>query len=138
MYCYILYNDTNRKTYNGFTTNLVRRIRQHNNEIKGGAKYTTRTASNDDIVWSYLCIVESNDFSLQRALSFEWHIKHPIGSRYRPKKYQGPHGRLMSLHAALQNDKFTGMSFKVHVDPFFYKETISLLYDLKDVEVVSM
>ena len=27
-YCYILYNDNNNKTYNGYTVNPTRRIRQ--------------------------------------------------------------------------------------------------------------
>ena len=33
--CYILYNQ-NGLTYNGYTVNFKRRIRQHNGEIKGG------------------------------------------------------------------------------------------------------
>ena len=36
--CYFL--NSGRKTYIGITNNLARRIRQHNGEIKGGAKYT--------------------------------------------------------------------------------------------------
>ena len=38
---YLLINTCNSRTYVGITNNLNRRIRQHNSEIKGGAKYTT-------------------------------------------------------------------------------------------------
>lgn len=38
---YLLVNSCNSRTYLGITNNFNRRIRQHNNEIKGGAKYTT-------------------------------------------------------------------------------------------------
>ena len=41
-YCYFLYNVSNKKNYIGITNNVTRRLRQHNKEIKGGAKYTTR------------------------------------------------------------------------------------------------
>ena len=37
---YLLENSYNKKTYLGVSTNVVRRIRQHNNEISGGARYT--------------------------------------------------------------------------------------------------
>ena len=37
---YILSTRDRRYTYSGVTTNLARRLRQHNKEIKGGAKYT--------------------------------------------------------------------------------------------------
>ena len=37
--------------YTGITTNLKRRVRQHNGEIKGGAKYT-RSRRPVKLVWS--------------------------------------------------------------------------------------
>ena len=33
-YCYIIAN-ANDRTYNGYTNNLTRRLRQHNGDIKG-------------------------------------------------------------------------------------------------------
>jgi predicted GIY-YIG superfamily endonuclease len=40
-YCvYILRNTHSSRTYCGTTNNPTRRLRQHNGEIKGGAKYT--------------------------------------------------------------------------------------------------
>lgn len=37
---YLLWNPKHCRTYIGITTNLTRRLRQHNGEIKGGAKAT--------------------------------------------------------------------------------------------------
>lgn len=42
-YCYILRNKLEQfkhNTYNGSTNNPLRRLRQHNEEIKGGARAT--------------------------------------------------------------------------------------------------
>ena len=42
-YCYILRNSSEKYgklTYNGSTNNPYRRLRQHNQEIVGGARYT--------------------------------------------------------------------------------------------------
>ena len=73
--CYMLYNDVNTRTYTGSTNDIYRRIRQHNGEIKGGARYTTREAVNG-IVWSYLLVLTSESLTKRLALSLEWHLKH--------------------------------------------------------------
>ena len=38
---YLLKHETKNRTYVGYTNNLKRRLRQHNGEIKGGARSTT-------------------------------------------------------------------------------------------------
>lgn len=38
---YVLVNTIHNKTYIGITNNTIRRLRQHNGELVGGAKYTT-------------------------------------------------------------------------------------------------
>lgn len=111
-YCYILYNLKNNKTYNGYTVNLERRLRQHNREIKGGARYTTNNAAKDGFEWRYLAVVEGAP-TKNIALSLEWHIKYPTCKRPRPKEYQGAQGRLKGLELALVHPKFEEIEFKV-------------------------
>lgn len=60
-------------TYVGCTNNFERRIRQHNSEIKGGAKITTRAVAKGAI-WVPL-IFAKGFIDNHEALSFEWHWK---------------------------------------------------------------
>jgi predicted GIY-YIG superfamily endonuclease len=56
------------KTYIGATVDVERRLRQHNREIKGGAKATRNHT------WSRLCYV-SGFPNWTSALAFEWRWK---------------------------------------------------------------
>jgi predicted GIY-YIG superfamily endonuclease len=67
--CYIIYNNNN--SYVGMTNNIERRIRQHNQIIKGGAKYT-RLIGNG---WNYICFIDGFKSKIH-ALQFEWALKH--------------------------------------------------------------
>lgn len=71
-YCvYLLVHTTHNRTYVGITNNLKRRLRQHNGEIKGGAKYTT--AFKSDGAWKvYLTIP---NLTKSQSLSYERSIK---------------------------------------------------------------
>jgi predicted GIY-YIG superfamily endonuclease len=71
---YLLQAIGSDKAYVGYTSNLARRIRQHNREIKGGAK---RTRFNQ---WRMVCHV-SGFTSMCEALRFEWMWHHPHRSR---------------------------------------------------------
>ena len=108
-YCYILRNsyepDKNR-TYNGYTVNPSKRIRQHNQEIKGGAIYTKSWGNKS---WEiYVLITGFPDH--HNALQCEWKIKHPAKKRTRPQKYNSPSGRIQGLNEILQHDKWTSKS----------------------------
>lgn len=72
-YCYMIINENNNKikNYIGFTTDPKKRIRQHNRELKGGAKYTSKYDN-----WKYLFIIGGFK-SKQEALQCEWKLKHP-------------------------------------------------------------
>ena len=69
-YCYALISDCGRYTYIGKTNDLHRRLRQHNGEIVGGAKYTRKGRP-----WSHLMYVEGFPTN-SLAMCFEWAWKH--------------------------------------------------------------
>lgn len=63
-------NSNNRtKYYIGYTNNLYRRIRQHNREIKGGAKATA------GYKWSYVGIIANINNNIE-GLQIEWRLKY--------------------------------------------------------------
>lgn len=72
-------------TYIGFTTHPRRRIRQHNGEIRGGARKTRslRTAAADGQAPSgwVMCAIVTGFPSKTAALQFEWAWQHPKESR---------------------------------------------------------
>jgi len=89
-YCYLV--STGNKTYAGYTNNLTRRLRQHNQEIVGGARYTS-SATN----WTYLSIMTSTNWNKIRALQVEYLHKYPTRKKPRPSKFSRPTGRIRSL-----------------------------------------
>jgi predicted GIY-YIG superfamily endonuclease len=140
-YCYILKNDDNN-TYNGFTVNLNRRIRQHNGIIKGGAKATKNKGP-----WSFYAIITGFE-TKNEALSCEWRIKHPTNTKFRPKKYCGINGRINSLNMVLNLDNWTSKSsglsnnnnYKLYIDEKYInlikKEEIKQnveIYNIKEI-----
>lgn len=68
---YLLYNSINNYTYIGSTNNLTRRIRQHNGELVGGAKYTRNKKQNG--LWIIYGII--NNLDKHTALSIEKKIQ---------------------------------------------------------------
>jgi len=71
-YVYLLLCSDN-STYVGATVNLDKRIRQHNKEIKGGARYTTNKVC-DGHYWTIYCYL-SGFPDWNNALMFEWRWK---------------------------------------------------------------
>lgn len=86
--CYCLVSST-EKTYVGFSTNVDRRLRQHNGELQGGAK-ATRGGS-----WTRVCTVAGFP-TQQSALQFEWKWK------YLTRKTKGVSAVERRLHALEQ------------------------------------
>jgi predicted GIY-YIG superfamily endonuclease len=73
MFFVYLLEATNKSTYVGATVDLVKRLRQHNKEIKGGAHATSAKVNKGEI-WTRVCHVEGfPDWSA--ALQFEWRWK---------------------------------------------------------------
>jgi len=68
---YLLINSNSNKTYVGITNNTKRRIRQHNSELVGGAKYTTNNKNGGQ--WIYYGFI--NNLEKNISLSLEKKIK---------------------------------------------------------------
>ena len=68
---YVLTNTSHNKTYIGITNKPTRRIRQHNGEITGGAKYTTGNKGEGQ--WVFYGFIKNLDKST--ALKLEKKIK---------------------------------------------------------------
>ena len=77
---YILTCETNNKTYVGMTNNFFHRWRQHNGEIKGGAKYTTRFGNE----WYPILIIDGFK-TMKEAMQCEWKVKRKKGIHKRVK-----------------------------------------------------
>lgn len=76
--CYALECQVGRvRSYVGYSVDPFRRIRQHNAEIKGGARRTTTAAKTIHARWEFLFIIEVEhpDWDKHLALSLEWHLK---------------------------------------------------------------
>jgi predicted GIY-YIG superfamily endonuclease len=105
-YCYILRNcqeQYSHLTYNGSTNNPVRRLRQHNEEITGGARYTHGRNGGWEIYALLTGFVDHRN-----ALSCEWRIKHTNGKPgKRPTAHLGMAGRIRGLNEVLKLDKWT-------------------------------
>ena len=104
-YCYILRNTSDEYknlTYNGSTNDPFRRLRQHNEEICGGAKATKGKNKS----WEIYVLMTGFE-THNNALSCEWKIKHPTGHKKRPAIFCGVAGRVKSLETVLCLDKWT-------------------------------
>jgi|SaaInlStandDraft_5_1057022.scaffolds.fasta_scaffold81107_1 predicted GIY-YIG superfamily endonuclease len=89
------------KTYVGSTVDIDRRIRQHNKEIKGGAKYTAGGT------WEYYCVIYNLYGHKNKCLSEEWQIKHATS------KVKGAHSTKERRQIAVEQ--------YIPKDPYEYK-----------------
>jgi predicted GIY-YIG superfamily endonuclease len=114
-YCYILLNESCSNTYVGYTVNPVRRLRQHNGEICGGASMTKRISPG---AWRFAAIFECPEFDNHLALSFEWHLKDHTKRRSK-KIYERDviSRRVKQLAKALKHHNFCEKNITVYVLP---------------------
>ena len=111
-YCYII--ASGNRTYNGYTNNLTRRLRQHNREIKGGARATGIRDFHTDEPWHYIAILTCDSWTAQRAMQVEWNIKYPTRHKPREKCFQGPTGRINSFIEVFKFVQDSNMTLYIH------------------------
>jgi predicted GIY-YIG superfamily endonuclease len=128
-FCYALMNNSGR-TYVGYTVDPVRRLRQHNGELSGGAKRTRGDVTTSGGSWTHLFVVavESPAFDAHQGLSLEWHLKRVRGAEHT----RGAERRLQCLRGALAHPKFAPFleHMVVFVHPRYLNRTWALLQDL--------
>lgn len=117
-YCYILGQSRHirtgmGRTYNGYTVDLVHRLRQHNGEIKGGAVATKGVGP-----WEFIAVMTRMDWTSVRAMKVEWLIRYPTRKKPRPSHFAGAQGRINSLTEVVQRMPETRI--KLYVHPRFY------------------
>lgn len=111
-------------TYNGYTVNLNRRLRQHNGEIKGGAFATSKMGRGP---WHFIAVLTCNSWTSVRAMQVEWLCRYPTRKKPRPQCFSGPSGRIQSLievSKRLEKDEIIKMF--VHPDYFNMAQQLKL------------
>ena len=93
--CYIIENKG--YTYVGVSNNAKKRLRAHNGEIKGGAKYTTSKGPG----WKHVCIISGFPTKIE-SMQFEWALKHVP-----PRNAGGIINRIKKLKTLLNKTKWT-------------------------------
>ena len=101
-FCYIIENG--HSSYVGITNNREKRLRQHNSEISGGAKYTSLRGPG----WKYVCII--NNLDKITSMKLEWAIKHE-----QPVNASGICNRIRKLMSVLNKERFTKKSLDLAV-----------------------
>ena len=146
-FCYVLKNtkgnSKSNAVYVGYTNRPDRRIRQHNGEISGGAKYTTRRChplplsyspmlaplhsplfreEEKERSWEFAILVTSPDeaFDKKTAMSLEWYMKpHRLYKikTTRPSMARDAISKRIELmaYAITTNEKFTHLKFEIYV-----------------------
>lgn len=122
---YFIEHEPTGATYVGVSPDPMKRLRQHNGEISGGAKYTT--SKNKIGRWKHICLVHGFREPRQ-ALQFEWAVKHVT-----PLKSKGIISRLEKLATVLKKEKWTSNA------PFAYQVPLLLefVYDFSSLSCFS-
>ena len=113
--CYIIEN--RGYTYVGVSNNAAKRLRAHNGEIKGGAKYTTSKGSG----WKHICIISEFPTKIE-SMQFEWALKHVP-----PRNAGGISNRIKKLFILCNKEQWTSNSPLAETMPLTI-EWINALY----------
>jgi len=99
---YVLYNTLNNNTYVGITNNPTRRLRQHNGELVGGAKYTkAKKGEGSWLFYGWIKVKEDGILAKIRSLKLEYRVK------YLSRKNKGTpiEKRLKAINQILEENK---------------------------------
>jgi predicted GIY-YIG superfamily endonuclease len=131
-YCYVIKTAPN-STYIGYTVDPIRRLKQHNGELKGGAKRTTVSKTNLGKTWDFLAIITSDDekFTKNLALSIEWNLKCPLGKKKKDPKYNGINGKIHSIILVLSR-------YSIHFTIYTLDEFKERLGELKNATILTL
>jgi hypothetical protein len=89
------------------TNDFLKRWRQHNKELQGGAKYTSKRA-----VWYPICIIDGFQ-TMKEAMQCEWAVKHKKKVKYN----NGPIRRILNLTVLLTQSHWTSKSPTIKSQP---------------------
>ena len=87
----------NNYTYAGVSPTPDKRLRQHNGEIKGGAKYTTSKGPG----WEHICLIGGFQDKIQ-SMQFEWAVKHVP-----PRDAGGVENRIKKMLIVCNKERWT-------------------------------
>ena len=116
-------------TYAGVSPTPVKRLRQHNGEIKGGAKYTTSKGKG----WEHICLIQGFNNKIE-ALQFEWAVKHAP-----PRNKGGIESRIKKLFDIINKERWTSnspLAYKIKLNIHWKKKPI-IEYDYKLPEYIN-
>ena len=112
---YIL--ECDNKSYVGMTNDFFRRWRQHNGEIKGGARYTTKFG-NPGAIWNPILIIDGFQ-TMKEAMQCEWKVKRKKGHQ---KRVQWVHELLTSHDRwTTKSPQIQDQSLTIYVDDEYKK-----------------
>lgn len=116
-YLYIIKNKN--CTYVGVSPDPVRRLRQHNGEIKGGAKYTNSKGKG----WQHVCLIKGFKNKIQ-SMQFEWAVKHVL-----PRNDGGIKNRIKKLYKVLNKEYWTSKSEPANTIPLQIEWNMDIPFD---------
>jgi structure-specific endonuclease subunit SLX1 len=108
-YVYLIQSTVTNRTYIGYSVNPFKRLRQHNGEIVGGAKYTHTGRP-----WKIICYIVGFP-NASTALQFEWKNHHPGKCTSNKKYYGGIHNRLKTMKNILFLANFTSKAMPTNL-----------------------
>ena len=104
---YFLTDGHRRRSYIGYSTDVMKRYRTHALKLKASARYT-KTFQGGCLFWA--CIVGFP--SKRSAMSAEWHAKRRKKKSHQRTVGDFPHSRLDSFFSILKHPKFQGAGFE--------------------------